>query len=60
MDAKHFQTYENIDFEAHLLTKIDYLHFDNIRQLQTSTLELLRNYFELERSTILNTFDDFL
>ena len=55
VDTKHFQIYENFDFEAHLGTKIDYLHFINLRQLQTSTLELLRNVCELERSTILNT-----
>ena len=55
VDTKHFQIYENIDFEAHLGKKIDYLHFNNLRQLQTSTLELLRNDYELERSTILNT-----
>ena len=55
IDTNHFQIYENIDFEAHLVTKIDYLHFNNFRQLQTSTLELLRNDCELERSTILNT-----
>ena len=55
VDTKHFQIYENFDFEAHLETKIDYLHFNNLRQLQTSTLELLRNDCELERLTILNT-----
>ena len=55
VDTKHFQIYENIDFGAHLGTKIDYLHFNNLRLLQTSTLELLRNDCELERSTILNT-----
>ena len=55
VDTKHFQIYENIDFEAHLGTKIDYLNFNSLRPLQTSTLELLRNYYELERSTILNT-----
>ena len=54
-DTKHFLFYENIDYEAHLGTKIDYLHFKNLRQLQTSALELLRNNCELERSTILNT-----
>ena len=47
VDTKHFQTYENIDFEAHIGTKIDYLHFNNLRQLQTSALELLRNDVEL-------------
>ena len=31
------------------------MHFNNLRQLQTSTLELLKNLCELERSTILNT-----
>ena len=31
------------------------MHFNNLWQLQTSTLELLRNDCELERSTILNT-----
>ena len=55
VDIKHFQIYDNIDFEAHLVTKFDYLQFNNLRQLQTSTLELLRNDCELERSTILNT-----
>ena len=55
VDTKHFQIHENIDFEAHLGTKIDYWHFNNLRQLQTSTLELLRNECELGRSTILNT-----
>ena len=55
VDTTYSQVYENIDFEAHLGTKIDYLHFNNLRQLQTSTLELLRNDCELERSTILNT-----
>ena len=55
VDTKRFQIYENTDFEAHLGTKIDYLHFNNLRQLQTSTLGLLRNDCELERSTILNT-----
>ena len=55
VDTNHFQIYENIDFEAHLGTKYDYLHFNNLRKLQTSTLELLRNDCELERSTILNT-----
>ena len=55
VDTKHFQIYENIDFEAHLRTKTDYLHFNNLRQLQTATLELLRNDCELERSTILNS-----
>ena len=55
VDTRHFQIHENIDFEAHLGTKIDYLHFNNLRQLQTSTLELLRNDCELERSTIHNT-----
>ena len=55
VETKHFQIYENIDFEAHLGTNIDYLNFNNLRQLQTSTLELLRNDCELERSTILNT-----
>ena len=55
VDTKHYQTYENIDLEAHLGTKIDYLHLNNLRQLQTSTLQLLRNDCELERSTILNT-----
>ena len=34
VDTKHFQNYENIDFEAHLGTKIDSLHFNNLRQLQ--------------------------
>ena len=55
VDTKHFQFYGNIDFEARLGTKIDYLHFNNLRQLQTSALELLRNDCELERSIILNT-----
>ena len=55
VDTKLYQTYENIDFEAQLGTKIDYLHFKNLRQLQTSTIELLRNDCELELSTILNT-----
>ena len=55
VDTTHFQIYENNDFEAHLGTKIDYLQFNNLRQLQTSTLELLRNDCEIERSTILNT-----
>ena len=55
VDTKHIQIYENIDFEAHLGTKIDHLHFNNLRQLQTSTLELLRNDCELELSFILNT-----
>ena len=36
VDAKQFQIYENIDFETHLGTKIDYLHFNILRQLQTS------------------------
>ena len=53
VDTKHFQIYENIDFEAHLGTKIDYLHINNLQQLQTSTVELLGNECELERSTIL-------
>ena len=43
VDTTYSQVYENIDFEAHLGTKIDNLHFNNLRQLQTSTLELLRN-----------------
>ena len=30
VDTKHFQIYENIDFEANLGTKIDYLHFKNL------------------------------
>ena len=55
VDTTHFQIYENIDFEAHLGTKIDYLHFNNLRQLLISLLELLRNDYELERSTNLNT-----
>ena len=55
VDTKHFQIYENMDFEAHLGTKIGYLHFNNLWQLQTSTLELLRNDCELKRSFILNT-----
>ena len=55
VDTKHFKIYENIDFEAHVGTKFDYLHFNNLRQLQNSTLELLRNECELERSTTLNT-----
>ena len=55
VDTKHFQVYENIDFEAHLGTKDDYLQFNTLRQLQTSTLELFRNDCELELSTILNT-----
>ena len=55
VDTKHLQNYENFDFEAYLGTKIDYLLFNNLWQLQTSTLELLRNDCELERSTIFNT-----
>ena len=55
VDTQHFQIYEKIDFEANLGTKIDYLHFNNLRHLQMSALELLRNDCELERSTILNT-----
>ena len=55
VDPTFSQVYENIYIEAHLGTKIDYLHFNNLWQLQTSTLELLRNNCELERSTILNT-----
>ena len=31
------------------------MHINNVRQLQTSTLELLRNDCEIERSTTLNT-----
>ena len=59
VDEKQFQIYENIDFEAHIGTKIGYLHFNKHWQLQTSTLELLmyRNdgqLSSLERSTILN------
>ena len=54
-DTKHFQNYENIDFKAHLGTKINYLHFNILRQLQNSTLEVLRNDCELELSTILKT-----
>ena len=55
VDTKHFQIDENTDFQAHHGAKIDYLHFKNLRQPQNSTLELLRNDCELERSTILNT-----
>ena len=49
VDTKQFQFYENIDFEAHLGTKTDYLHFNNTRKLQTSTIELLEfNKFQLQ------------
>ena len=41
VDTEHFQIYENIDFEAHLRTKIDYLHFNNLRQLQDNFKLLL-------------------
>ena len=34
VDTTYSQVYENIDFEAHLGTEIDYLHFNNLRQLQ--------------------------
>ena len=43
VDTTYSQVHENIDFEAHLGTKIDYLLLNNLRQLQTSTLEQLRN-----------------
>ena len=39
VDTKHFQIHENIDFEAPLGKKIDYLNFNNLRQLQISTLD---------------------
>ena len=50
-----FELFLYFDFEANLGTKIGYLHFNNLKQLQTSTLELVRIDCELERSTILNT-----
>ena len=43
VDTTYSRIYEKIDFEAQLGTKIDYLHFNNLQQLQTSTPELLRN-----------------
>ena len=43
IDTKRFQGYENIHFNAYLGTKVDYFHFNNVWQLQTSTIELLRN-----------------
>ena len=54
VDTKRFQVYENIDFDAHLGAKNDFMHLNKLRQLQTSTLQLLRNDCEQKRSTILN------
>ena len=44
-----------IDYEAHIGTKLDYILFNSFYMLRTAELALLQNQCELERSSILNT-----
>ena len=44
-----------IDYEAQLGTKLDYILFNSFYMLRTAELALLQNQCELERSSILNT-----
>ena len=44
-----------IDYEAHIGTKLDYILFYSFYMLRTAELALLQNQCELERSSILNT-----
>ena len=44
-----------IDYEAHIGTKLDYILFKSFYMLRTAELALLQNQCELERSSILNT-----
>ena len=44
-----------IDYEAHIGTKLDYILFNSFYMLRTAELALLQNQYELERSSILNT-----
>ena len=45
--------YQNIDYEMHLGTKIDYLFFHSSRLLQATEIQLLQNQCEQERAQIL-------
>ena len=49
-----FSTHQ-IDYEAHIGTKLDYILFYSFYMLRTAELALLQNQCELERSSILNT-----
>ena len=44
-----------IDYEAHIGTKLDYILFNSFYMLRTAELALLQNQCELERFSILNT-----
>ena len=46
---------KQIDYEAHMGTKLDYILFNSFYMLRTAELSLLQNQCELERSSILNT-----
>ena len=44
-----------IDYEAHIGTKLDYILFNSFYMLRAAELAFLQNQCELERSSILNT-----
>ena len=53
LPALKFSTHQ-IDYEAHIGTKLDYILFYSFYMLRTAELALLQNQCELERSSILN------